>query len=506
MVSPYLQNWYRSGVSETGGLFLFGVYGKRPTRETAALLRDTGAAGVLLLSRNIETAAQTRDFTEELVQRLGRPLLFAVDHEGGWVLRFKSGVTAFPGNAALGRAGRGDLARETGRQMALELARLGIALNLAPVLDVVTERYNPGIGIRSFGKDPRLVSRLGAAMIRGMQERGVAACAKHFPGKGAATVDAHVSLPTIRLSRRAFERVHLAPFRAAVKAGVACVMTSHVRFPALDSRPATFSRRITERLLRGRLGFRGVVVSDDLCMGAVTGSRPAAFAAVDALKAGHDLLIVAHDPQAQRDAAKAVERAFEEGDLDRDAVRRSLARVRGLMDRKASARPHSPKSGAALSRRVARSALETVQQGTLKLPLSANGRPPLVLVPDFEEVRDRFTFEGGPRGPESLVRRLVAKWGPARLRRTPVERTELGGLAAEVRMAPRVLFFCFEAMRFPGQRAALELLEREAHEKTAVCLIRNPWDRELLRPGMTAVDAAGYRLCQLEAALESMLA
>ncbi|PIR18527.1 MAG: hypothetical protein COV48_07035, partial [Elusimicrobia bacterium CG11_big_fil_rev_8_21_14_0_20_64_6] len=172
-------------MTDPGRLFMFGVYGLKPTRQTVSVFKSTGATGVLLLARNIETPAQTKAYITELEQRLGRPLLVAIDHEGGWVLRFKSGVTPFPGNAALGRARSPKLAYAVGRQMARELAPLGIRMNLAPVLDVAAKNYNPGIGIRSLGSDPASAGRLGAALIRGMQDNGISACAKHFPGKGA---------------------------------------------------------------------------------------------------------------------------------------------------------------------------------------------------------------------------------------------------------------------------------------------------------------------------------
>lgn len=497
---------YSCPVNNPGFLFMFGVYGTRPTRETVSLLKDTGACGVLLLARNIESARQARAFTEELTQRVGRPLLFAVDHEGGWVLRFKDGVTAFPGNAALGRAGDPRLAYATGRQMALELSRLGIRLNLAPVLDVLTERYNPGIGMRSFGRDPALVSRLGSAFIKGLQDHGVSACAKHFPGKGAASVDAHVELPTIRIPRPEFERVHLAPFAEAVKAGVRCVMTSHVRFPALDRVPATFSRRITRGLLRDKLGFEGVVISDDLCMGAVTADRPIQTAAVQALEAGHDMLIIAHDRQAQREAAGLLAAAVEGGRIGEEDIRLSRTRIEKLV-----ARPRKPaaaadlEEGISLSALVSDKAIELVQQGAITLPVPSNGRPNLVLLPDFREVKDRFTFEQGPSGPERWLRGTLAHGNPARLLRAPVQSKEVSHLREEVRRASRIVFFCFEAMRFPGQRAVLELLKKEAPERTVVCLIRNSWDRAKLDRRMTALDAHGYRLCQLSQALARML-
>jgi beta-N-acetylhexosaminidase len=484
-------------VIDPGRLFMFGVYGTKPSRETAALFKATAATGVLLLARNIETPAQTKAYVDELEQRLGRPLLFAVDHEGGWVLRFASGVTAFPGNAALGRARDPKLAYEVGRQMARELAPLGIRMNLAPVLDVATKDYNPGIGIRSFGANPLLAGRLGASFARGLQDHGVSACAKHFPGKGAATVDAHVDLPTIRLPRAAFARTHLAPFKAAVAAGVDAVMTSHVRFPAFDSVPATFSSKIVRGVLREELGYDGLVVSDDLCMGAITKRWPVAEATMKCLDAGHDVLMIAHDVQGMRDAVELLREAGAEP----DAVAEADARIERLLGRRRADRRADPAAGLALARRVAARGVVVARRGALRLPVPADAGT-LVVVPDFREVRERFTFEGGPGGPEALVRRLSRG---ARVACAPVEATELGSLAAEVRRAKRVVFLCFEARRFAGQAAALKLLAREAASRTVAALIRSSWDLALCPRTMTVVDAAGYRLVSLEAALARVM-
>lgn len=484
---------------------MFGIYGKRPTRETVRLLKSTNACGVLLLARNIDTPAQTLALTSELVQRVGRPLLFSVDHECGWVLRFKSGVTAFPGNAALGRAGNPKLAYAVGRQMALELSAMGIHINLAPVLDVARQ-YNPGIGIRSFGGDPKQVASLGSAMIRGLQDFGVSACAKHFPGKGAARVDAHVQLPTISLSRSVFERVHLSPFQAAVKAGADCVMTSHVRFPGLDSVPATFSAKITRDILRRRLGFDGAVICDDLCMGAIAGRWPIQIAAVKALEAGHDILLIAHDLYAQQEAAQLLEQGLSDGAFDQEEVARSIGRIQKLFDRKAG-RPQtaSPAEGEALSDKIAKLALEVVQSRGPRLPLRPRKTPLLVLTPDFSEVSELFTFEGGPRGPELMLKEVASSWGKIRLARAPVQSTDLGGLKDLVEKSDPIVFFCFEARRFPGQNAVLELLKKTAPKRTVVCLTRNPWDREKLSKDMTALDAKSYRLSSLRAAWKFLL-
>lgn len=481
-------------MTDPGRLFMFGAYGTKPSRETAALFKTTGATGILLLARNIETPAQTKAYVEELEQRLGRPLLVAVDHEGGWVLRFKSGLTAFPGNAALGRARDPRLAYDVGRQMARELAPLGIRMNLAPVLDVATKDYNPGIGIRSFGPDPKLVGRLGAAFARGLQEHGVSACAKHFPGKGAATVDAHVDLPTIRLPRAAFARAHLAPFQAAVAAGVDAVMTSHVRFPAFDSVPATFSAKLVRGVLRGELGYDGLVVSDDLCMGAITKRWPVAEATLKCLDAGHDVLMIAHDVQGMRDAVELLR----EAGAGEAVLAAADARVSRLLGRRRADRRASPGAGLALAREIAARGVALARRGTLRLPVPIDART-LVIVPDFREVAERFSFEGGPGGPEALVRRRARG---ARVALAPVESAETAALAAEIRRAERIVYLCFEARRFPGQAAVLKALAKAAADRTAAVLIRSSWDLALCARSMTVVDSAGYRLVSLEAALD----
>ncbi|MDE2141318.1 MAG: beta-N-acetylhexosaminidase [Elusimicrobia bacterium] len=484
-------------MTDPGRLFMFGAYGTKPSRETVSLFKETNATGLLLLARNIETPAQTKAYVTELEDRLGRPLLVAIDHEGGWVLRFKSGMTAFPGNAALGRTRDPKAAYAVGRQMARELAPLGIRMNLAPVLDVSTKVYNPGIGIRSFGPDPKLAGRLGAAFTRGLQDHGVSACAKHFPGKGAATVDAHVDLPTIRLPRAEFSRVHLAPFHDAVKAGVDAVMTSHVRFPAFDSVPATFSRKIVRDVLRGKLGYHGLIVSDDLCMGAVTKRWPVAVATLKCLDAGHDVLMIAHDLQGMRDAVDLIR----EAGADENQLAEADARIQNLLPRRRQDHAPNLDEGLDLARAIAAKAVVVARRGACRLPLPAEPGT-LILVPDFREVRERFTFEDGPGGPEAMIRALAPR---ADVLRTPIESSGLGSLAAAVKRAENVVFLCFEARRFAGQAATLKLLAKSAPEKTVALLIRSSWDESLCPKKMTVVDAAGYRLVSLEAGLSAVL-
>ena len=384
--------------------------------------------------------------------------------------------------------------------MARELAPLGIRMNLAPVLDVATDVYNPGIGIRSFGTDPALAGRLGAAFTRGLQDHGVSACAKHFPGKGAATVDAHVDLPTIELPRSSYARTHLLPFRAAVRAGVDAVMTSHVRFPAFDKVPATFSRKIVHGVLRQELGYGGLVVSDDLCMGAVTKRWPVAQATMMCLDSGHDVLMIAHDLQGMRDAVDLLRESAGAGFVDEAAVGAADARIADLLHRRKADERADLKEGLKLAQIIADKAVSVARQGKTRLPVARKGT--LVLVPDFRQVKERFTFEGGPAAPEELIRRLTKG---CTVTRTPIETTDLGRLTETVDSTKNIVCLCFEARRFPGQAAVLKLLSRKAAGRTTAVLIRSSWDSDLCPEDMTVVDARGYRLVSLEACLRRVL-
>src|SRR5436309_536104 len=300
------------------------------------LFRDTRAAGLILYRRNFETPAQLLELLGRLEGALGRRLLVATDHEGGRIVMLGRGVTIFPDNLAVGTAGEETFAHKQGLIEARELRRLGVDLNLGPCLDVLTDRYSPNIGIRAYGKDPKLVARYGVARLSGMAKGGLSACPKHFPGKGHSPLDAHLKLPTIDSDWDEMHAVHLVPFLQAIAAGVECVMTSHPVYPRLDPSgvPATFSRLIVEDYLRGELGFRGVIVSDDLEMGAVSETCPIGEATVRAAAAAHDLPLVCPTHPAQPPAAPALVHAYRSGRPPRARHERAAARVRALRERR----------------------------------------------------------------------------------------------------------------------------------------------------------------------------
>ena len=302
-----------------------------PDAELRALV-DAGVLGAILFARNVGTPEETSRHIATLKRWAGRPFPVSVDQEGGRVARFRGGpFTRLPPMRAVGARGEVEVARAVGRLLAFELRALGIDWDFAPVLDVDTEPTNPVIGDRAFGGEPALVAAMGVALAEGLEAGGVASCGKHFPGHGDTTQDSHHVLPLLRHGLERLQAVELVPFAAYARAGLASVMTAHVRFPALGADlPATLSRPAMTDLLRTRLGFRGVAVSDDLEMKAI--SDPAQ-AAVEAVRAGVDVLLVCHHPGVQRSILDALEAAARSGAISPGRLEEAHRRIDVLVGR-----------------------------------------------------------------------------------------------------------------------------------------------------------------------------
>jgi beta-N-acetylhexosaminidase len=329
----------RESLREAGQRLLVGFQGHAASVDVKALIRDYQVGGVILFARNVDTPEQLADLVREL-QSIARaaeheiPLLVAVDQEGGRVARLSEPWTVWPPLRFLGGLGQEDLAQRMGQVLARELSACGIRLNLAPVVDVDTNPHNPVIGDRSFGDDPELVGRLAAAFISGLQGGGVAACAKHFPGHGDTEVDSHLDLPIVEHPRSRLEDVELRPFRDAIAAEVATIMTAHILVRELDeSLPATLSPTLISGLLREEMNFGGVVLSDDLGMKAISRIWPTREAARLSAKAGCDLLLVCEGADAQVDAVEGLIRGLESEELPWSAMDDACKRIRALKER-----------------------------------------------------------------------------------------------------------------------------------------------------------------------------
>jgi beta-N-acetylhexosaminidase len=311
-----------------------------------------GLGGVCLFAWNVRDEAQVATLTAAL--RAERPeLLVAVDEEGGDVTRLEAARgSSYPGNLALGAADDVDLTERVAAAIGGDLARAGIGLDLAPVADASTNPRNPIVGVRSFGSDPELVARHVAAFVRGLQSRGVAGCAKHFPGHGDTSADSHLELPRVDGDLEAA----LVPFRAAVDAGVRAVMIGHLLVPALDGVPATISPRIVSGLLRGELGFDGLVVTDALEMRAISAGVGVEEAAVRALAAGVDALCLGHDlgDEAVESVQRAIVAAVRDGRLPEERLHEAAGRVESVGRHVPEPAPPDPEAGALAARRALR--------------------------------------------------------------------------------------------------------------------------------------------------------
>lgn len=319
-----------------GQQFLLSFEGRQsPPEAFLEILKRQHVGGVVLFRhKNMSSLEELRGLTRALQSAAAEagqpPLLIAVDQEGGQLMAV-SQTTPFPGNMALGATRSEKLAYRVGVAMGKELAALGINVDFAPVCDVNSNPRNPVIGTRSFGEDPELVASLGAALIRGLQRSGVAATAKHFPGHGDTSSDSHHSAPVLKQNLKRIRSVELVPFRRAIASGVHLIMTAHIAVPALNGgspeQPATLSREILHGLLRNKMGFKGVIVSDALDMHAI-GQGPEYIAeTIAAVAAGNDFLLFNHELSKVEPAYKNLVQACRRGLVPEQQVQASARRI-----------------------------------------------------------------------------------------------------------------------------------------------------------------------------------
>nr|WP_273851547.1 glycoside hydrolase family 3 protein [Pseudalkalibacillus spartinae] len=324
MLMPDYRNWDGQNVTEM-------------LPEIEAQIKQYHLGGVILFRENVVTTEQTTKLVadyQEASEKYG--MLMTIDQEGGIVTRLQSG-TDMPGNMALGATRSPELAKNVGHAIGEELASLGINMNFAPDMDVNNNPDNPVIGVRSFGEDPELVADLGIAYTKGLQETGVAATAKHFPGHGDTAVDSHLGLPEVPYDKERLMQVELYPFQQAMEAGIDAIMTAHVTFPKIDdtkviskkdgteiSLPATLSHKVLTELMRDEMGYEGVITTDAMNMGAIQDHFGSVDAAIRAVKAGTDIVLM---PVGLPEVAEGLYEAVETGDIPEDRIEASVERI-----------------------------------------------------------------------------------------------------------------------------------------------------------------------------------
>ena len=451
--------------------------------------------GVCLFSYNFGDLTQFRALNESLLDaaRSGGqpPPLLGVDQEGGQLMAVTGGATELPGNLAVGATGSTEYAAAAGRILASELRTLGCNLNFAPVLDVLSRPENPVVGLRAFGDDPHLVASLGAALVAAMQGGGVLASAKHFPGHGNTAIDSHHAGASVERTLAELLSLELLPFEAAFRVGLASVMTAHVRYPALDDQPATFSRPILSGLLRDRLGYQGLVITDALDMHALAGT-PGRDRARRALEAGADLPLLGHLP-----GQEAIVDALARSDFGES--RRRIQRVRAALSYELPPLLTAAWSDhRAVAAAMARAAITVVHGGeNLPLRLAADDRLCLVSV-----VTGNLTpAETVGNEPSPLMAQISRRHAGT----TTVEVSygasdpELQVAAEQCRGADAVVLATVNADTDPAQRSLFERLVAMGL-RPHVLALRSPADAVHFGGARSVTCSYGRRAVQTEAA------
>lgn len=478
-----------------GQLFICGFHGLMPDEQITTLTRKYHVGGVVYFRRNIKSVKQLAALSRSL-QELSRgtsavPLFISIDQEGGMVARLDhEGMSRIPGNMALGAANDPTLTKKVAVLAAREMLRLGINFNFAPCVDVNNNPANPVIGVRSFGESPQHVAVHGAAAIRGYQSQGVIATAKHFPGHGDTAVDSHLGLASVPHGKERLRQVELFPFREAIAAGVDAIMTAHVMFPAFepDEIPATLSRRVLTDLLRREMGYQGLIITDCLEMQAIAGHFGIAEAAVRAIEAGADLVLVSHTLADQIAAIEKVNEAVQSGRLSEERIDRSVERILALKAKRigslaaasgaapAADTPLMPAAeSAALLRRAAEGSVTLVRDAG-NLPLRAD-QPVLVVWPELrhrtevdEPAVHRYTLADALKPLHEQVTLAVIGTHPA-----PEEIAAV--LAQSERFAQVVVAtYTAEGAIPEGQKTLVEGLRQARGERLIVVSMRNPYD------------------------------
>lgn len=312
-----------------GRLIMIRLLGTRLDDDSAAFIRTNGIRGACLFRQNMTDAVQLTALTGALRDAMGEHALLAIDQEGGAVVR-SLWVPPPPAAMGLGAVGDPQLAHDVGAAVARAVRSLGFNWNFAPVLDLNNNPLNPVIAERSFGADPERATDLALAWMAGSESEGVACCVKHFPGHGDTHVDSHRDLPTVDKPLAELERFEFAPFRRAAATAPA-MMTAHIVYPALDPDfPATMSRPILTGLLRERMGYQGVIITDGMDMHAIALRYDAGEAAVNALLAGADMVMALGSRETQQQTLDAIAAAIADGRLPMAEVEARLARLDGL--------------------------------------------------------------------------------------------------------------------------------------------------------------------------------
>lgn len=476
-----------------GQRLMTGFPGLEMTEEFIRVVREHKIGNVILFRENIRDCEQLKKLCAEIQELIrsetGHSAFIAIDQEGGIVTRLKEDGVNVPGAMALGATGDPENAYRAGLLIGREMRALGPNFNFAPTVDVNSNHLNPVIGVRSYSDDAHMAGRFAARSVQGLLEGGVLCTAKHFPGHGDTDLDSHLALPCVDKSMEELEKVELVPFKAAIDAGVTAVMTAHILFPQIepDPIPATMSRRIMQGILREKLGFEGIIVSDCMEMAAIRTHYGISKGTLAAFQAGVDLVEITHHPLWCAEAAEHLLEAAQAGELDMAEMDASVERILSAKARWIEGRGPGEFDFASAreeSRLLMEQTITEVSGGPVSLnqPLCIGCAPYRVSL-----VGNVDTREGNPFGTQ-MAQELNGVC--ADMFRDP-DAEEIAALVERAKKQGSAVVGTFNALSNPGQLALIRALAETGIPVAAVAL-RTPYDLRDLPETVWGIAAYEY--------------
>ncbi|KIL37601.1 glycoside hydrolase family 3 [Cohnella kolymensis] len=491
-----------------GQLIVTGFPAPHITDDLRSLARDYKIGNIILFSHNVENAAQLRalcaDLQRLITDQTGHPALISIDQEGGRVTRLPADATNVPGAMAIASTGRSENAYAAGRITARELCALGINFNLAPVLDINNNKENPVINVRSYGDTAETVEEYGLQMMRGLQDGGVLASIKHFPGHGDTAVDSHLGLPVIEKSIEQLMELELKPFIAAIESGAEAITTAHILFPLIDAErvPATMSRTIITELLKEKLGYKGLVISDCLEMEAVRKYYGTAKGALGALKAGVHLIFVSHTPSLVKETVEVIEQAVQSGELSMSLLDDAVEKVLFYKDKYGilAETELSVVGGAVHLRAATAISVESICHVRGKLATIEKNDKDTIFVGSYPYRADQASSRVNARLCFPAV--MAEAFAAAHLIiNIDPEEAEIDELLKKAEGYSRVVVGMFNALDNSGQLELVNRLYGNGHQVTAVALGK-PYDLEALQGDICGLAAFEYTPLALNSVIQ----
>lgn len=482
-----------------GQLIITGFPSAALDETTRGLIREYKIGNIILFSRNVQTPAQLKALCAEIQTEVrahtGCPAFISVDQEGGAVTRLPAEASNIPGAMAIAAAGKPENAYKAATITAKECKALGINFNLAPVLDINSNKNNPVINVRSYGDKKETVSLYGVQMMKGLQDNGVLSCLKHFPGHGDTDVDSHLGLPVIHKTIAELEENELVPFKTAIAEGAEAVMTAHILFPAVEPEnlPATMSARIVQDLLRKKLGFKGLIVSDCLEMNAIKNHFGTANGALAAVKAGVNMVFISHTPAYVMEAVEKLEQAVLSGELPMSVLDESVEKI--LHYKKKYAQPENTESLTVVGCPEHKEILRQIGQESVCLVRSQEGFTPAadkntVFIGSYPYVSSLVSDHGTKQlcFPEYMAEKFGAKAVVTEINPTDEQIEEL---LKKVQDSKTVVFGTYNGIMNQGQLKAVNRLAECGHEVIAAAL-KIPYDLAGLAPSICGFAVFEY--------------